>query len=370
VRKVIVAIGCAVALMGAAQAGVPRVIVDSDFGTLNDDGQLLAIAAQLHAQGRIELLGLTVASGNGWLRQEVAEALKAVERLGIERDVGVYAGANRPLSHDLAVILEEQRKYPGGDGYLGAWGRPEPLQDGDLVAPLDGWASHTTVRPQSAADFLAATVRRYPGEVSILAIGPLTNIAVAVRRHPDIVPLIKEVIYMGGAFEVAGNTSKTAEFNWWFDPEAARAVLRLPLRHVILPLDVTDTVKLDKAVYDRVVYGKARDRIVARLFRQQNGYGYDGKNGFETNPAYTTDIWDTLALAYLLDPAYATRTVQRWVDVETAIGPDNGRSRAYATARAGLQRAVIVERFDNRRFFDFYVDGLTRPVPVPPRRRE
>jgi purine nucleosidase len=367
-RHMMMAMACAIAL-GAAQAAVPKVIIDSDFGTLNDDGQLLAIAAQLHARGRIDILGLTVVSGNQWLRQEVADALKAVERLGIAQEVGVYAGANRPLSHDLATIMEEQRKHPGGEGYLGAWSRPEPLSDADLVAPPDGFATHARVRPQSAADFLAATVRRHPGAVTILAIGPLTNIALAVRRHPDIVPLIKEILYMGGAFDVAGNTSKTAEFNWWFDPQAAREVLRLPLRHVIFPLDVTDTVKLDKAVYDRVVYGPARNGVIARLFKKLNGYGYDGKNGFETNPAWTTDVWDTLTLAYLLDPAYATRTVRRWVDVDIAEGADNGRSRSWTTARPGLQPALIVERFDNRRFFDFYVDGLTQPVPVTVQRQ-
>lgn len=366
-RRMVVAMGLALALggsMGSSAAPPPKVIVDTDFGTMNDDGQLLAIAAQLHARGQLQLLGVTVVAGNQWLRQETAEALKAVERLGIEQEVGVYAGANRPLSHDLATILEERRLHPGGEDYLGAWSKREPLSDSDLSAPPDGWATHTRVRSQNAADFLAAMVRRYPGEVTILAIGPLTNIALTARRHPDIVPLVKKVIYMGGAFEVNGNTSKTAEFNWWFDPQAAREVLRLPLRHVIVPLDVTDTVKLDKQVYDRVVHGAAQDGIVARLFKHYNGYGYDGKNGFETNPAYSTDIWDTLTLAYLIDPGYATRTVERWVDVQTAAGPDNGRSRACASARPGLQRATIVERFDNRRFFEFYVDGLTRLVPV------
>jgi purine nucleosidase len=367
VRRFFMVVGCALALACAqqARAAAPKVIIDSDFGTLNDDGQLLAIAAQLQARGSIEVLGLTLVSGNKWLRQEIADALKAVERLGIENQVGVYAGANYALSHDLATIREEQRLYPG-DGYLGAWNRPEPQSEADLVAPPDGHASRTRLRGQGAADFIADSVRRHPGQVTILAIGPLTNIALAVRRHPEIVPLIGQIIYMGGAFGVAGNTTKTAEFNWWFDPEAAREVLRLPLRHVIVPLDVTDTVKIDKRVYDRVVYGEARDGIVARLFKQLNGYGYDGKNGFETNPAYSTDIWDTLTLAYLIDPTYATRTVRRWVDVDTTVGANNGRSIGYATPQAGLQPATVVERFDNRRFIDFYVDGLTRPVPVVP----
>lgn len=365
-RRYLMALACAVAALQPALAAAPKVIIDSDFGTMNDDGQLLAIAAQLQARGQLDVLGLTIVSGNHWQRQEVADALKAVERLGIADRVGVYGGARHPLTGTLASVRAERRLFPGGEGYIGAWSRPAPQSAGDLVAPPDGFATHTVLRTQSAPDFIAASVRRYPGQVTILAIGPLTNIALAVRRHPDIVPLIGQIVYMGGAFGVPGNTNQTAEFNWWFDPAAARAVLRLPLRHVIVPLDVTDTVKLDKTVYDRVVHGAARDGIVARLFKQLNGYGYDGKNGFETNPAYSTDIWDTLTLAYLMDPAYATRTVQRWVDVDTAPGAGHGRSIGYATPRPGLQRAVIVERFDNRRFFDFYVDGLTRPVPVRP----
>lgn len=353
------------ALAAADAVARPKVIIDSDFGTINDDGQLLAIAAQHHARGRIEVLGLTVVTGNQWLRQEVAEALKAVERLGIEREVGVYAGADHPLSHPLAVIRQEQRRFPGGEGYLGAWSKPYPASSAALLAPPDGFARHTAARPQHAADFIAASVRRFPHQVTILAIGPLSNIALAVRRHPDIVPLVKQIIYMGGAFDVPGNTSRSAEFNWWFDPLAAREVLRLPVRHVIVPLDVTDTVKLDKTTYDQVVHGAAHEGVIARLYRQLNGYGYDGKNGFETNPAYSTDIWDTLVLAYLIDPRYATRTSRRWVDVDTRVGADNGRALGYAAPRQGLQVATIVERFDNARFFKFYVDGLTLPVPVP-----
>ncbi|MRX08656.1 nucleoside hydrolase [Pseudoduganella sp. FT25W] len=369
-RRLLIVAASVVALCGGqhsmAASPPPKIIIDSDFGTLNDDGQLLAIAAQLQARGRVEILGLTLVSGNKWLRQETAEALKSVERLGIAQQVGVYAGANYPLSHDLATVRAEQQMHPGGDGYLGAWSRPEPRSDADLVAPPDGYASHTELREQSAAEFIADSIRRHPGEVTILAIGPLTNIALAVRRHPEIVPMIGQIIYMGGAFDVAGNTTAAAEFNWWFDPQAAREVLGLPVRHVIFPLDVTDTVKIDKQVYDRVVYGAARDGIIARLFKQLNGYGYDGRNGFETNPAYSTDVWDTLTLAYLLDQGYARRTVQRWVEIDTRVGATNGRSIGHATAQPGLQPATIVERFDNRRFFDFYVDGLTAAVPVAP----
>nr|WP_234476901.1 nucleoside hydrolase [Paraburkholderia aspalathi] len=348
-----------------AQTNPPKVIIDSDYNTLSDDGQLGVMAAQLQAQGSLKVLGITVVSGNQWLKQGVADALKSVERLGVENQIGVYAGANYALSHDFATIQAEQKQFPGGDGYLGAWNTPEPKSDGDLVAPPDGFATHTRVQGKSAVDFIVDSVKQYPGEVTILAIGPLTNIALATRQHPEIVPLIKQIIYMGGAIDVPGNTTPTAEFNWWFDPEAAKTVLRLPIKQVVIPLDVTDTVKMDKALYDRVAHDPNKQTIITQLFKTLNGYGFDGKNGFETNPNYTTNIWDTLTLAYLMHPSFATQTVDEWVDVDMSFGADDGKSTGYTSSPpAGLQKMTVVKRFDNPTFFNFYVDLLTRPVPV------
>ena len=348
-----------------AQTNPPKVIIDSDYNTLSDDGQLGVMAAQLQAQGSLKVLGITVVSGNQWLKQGVADALKSVERLGVENQIGVYAGANYALSHDFATIQAEQKQFPGGDGYLGAWNTPEPKSDGDLVAPPDGFAKHTKVQGKSAVDFIVDSVKQYPGEVTILAIGPLTNIALATRQHPEIVPLIKQIIYMGGAIDVPGNTTPTAEFNWWFDPEAAKTVLRLPIKQVVIPLDVTDTVKMDKALYDRVAHDPNKQTIITQLFKTLNGYGFDGKNGFETNPNYTTNIWDTLTLAYLMHPSFATQTVDEWVDVDMSFGADDGKSTGYTSSPpAGLQKMTVVKRFDNQSFFNFYADLLTRPVPV------
>ncbi|MFM0154259.1 nucleoside hydrolase [Paraburkholderia sediminicola] len=348
-----------------AQTNPPKVIIDSDYNTLSDDGQLGVMAAQLQVQGSLKVLGITVVSGNQWLKQGVSDALKSVERLGVEKQIGVYAGANYALSHDFATIQAEQKQFPGGDGYLGAWNTPEPKSDSDLVAPPDGFATHTKVQSRSAVDFIVDSVKQYPGEVTILAIGPLTNIALATRQHPEIVPLIKQIIYMGGAIDVPGNTTPTAEFNWWFDPEAAKAVLRLPIKQVVIPLDVTDTVKMDKTLYDRVAHDPSKQTIITQLFKTLNGYGFDGKNGFETNPNYTTNIWDTLTLAYLMHPSFATQTVDEWVDVDMSFGANDGKSTGYTSSPpAGLQKMTVVKRFDNPGFFNFYVDLLTRPVPV------
>lgn len=351
---------------GTPGATAQKIIIDSDYNTMSDDGQLGVMAAQLQASGKVQVMGISVVSGNQWLKQGGADALMSVERLGVGSRIGIYSGANYALNHTYADIQAEMAAGAGGDGYLGAWSGPEPKTDADLKPSPDGFATHTTLQRKSAVDFIVDTVKANPNEITILAIGPLTNIALAVKQNPEIVPLIKKIIYMGGAVDVPGNTTKTAEFNWWFDPDAAQFVVRLPIPQVVVPLDVTDTVFLTKTIYDRIAH-PATPTAVTEVFRKLNGYGFDGKNGFENNPDYTQNIWDTLTLAYLIDPAYATQTVERYVDVVAKPGAaDNGRSIGYTSQPAGptLQKMTVVKKFDNARFFELYVDLLTRPVPV------
>jgi ribosylpyrimidine nucleosidase len=184
-KRVLVAALMAVTCVTAAELPVrEKVILDTDFTTTGDDGMVGIMAAQLHAQGVIELLGITVVAGNEWLPQEVADALRAVERLGIADSVGVYAGAKYPLVHDYRNLPQEKAMW----GVGGSWyKRPEPAS-GDLIAPLDGFAATTRVQPQHAVDFIVDTVKKFPREVTLLAIGPLPTIALAIRLHPAIGP--------------------------------------------------------------------------------------------------------------------------------------------------------------------------------------
>ena len=205
----------------------PKVILDTDFNTISDDGQALAMLAQLDAAGTLDLLGITVATGNAWLEQETSDALKAVERLGIERSVGVYVGSKYPLLHDYDSYLYEVATLGPPIDYVGAFSSPPPTSSSDLVAPPDGFATHTRPQRQHGVDFIIEQVHRYPHQVSILEIAPPTNLAMAIRKDPSIVPLIKQVVTMAGQIHVAGNAyNDVAEFNWWIDPEAVQIVLR------------------------------------------------------------------------------------------------------------------------------------------------
>jgi len=346
----------ALSLCGTSAVAQEKVILDTDFTTAGDDGQVLVMAAQLHAARAIELLGVTAVAGNEWLPQEVSDALRAVERLGIADVVGVYGGARYPLVHDYKNLAQERAMW----GVGGSWyRRPEPADDA-LIPPFDGFASRTRVRPQHAVNFLVDTIKKYPHQVTLLAIGPMTNLALAIRMSPEIAPLIKRIVYMAGAFDVRGNTTPAAEMNVWYDPEAARIVMRQPVVQAFIPLDVTDTVPMTKAIFEQMT--SAGDTPIARLLAS-SGLA----RRFKEDPATVTYIYDTLALAYLVDPSFATDVKEMWVDVDCTWGPSYGRTLGYADELPAkvLQKAKVVRRFDNERFYKFYVDLMTRPVPVP-----
>jgi hypothetical protein len=139
-------IGLAILLSGslarAQQPDPPKVIIDTDFNTMGDDGQVAVMAAQLYSKGAIDLLGFTIASGNQWRDQEVSDSLRAMERLGIEHKVKVYVGSQYPLLHNYQSYLYEQAFFGPPIDYVGAYAAPQPNPN-QLVPPPDGFATHT-----------------------------------------------------------------------------------------------------------------------------------------------------------------------------------------------------------------------------------
>jgi inosine-uridine nucleoside N-ribohydrolase len=355
-------LSCSLVSAQLAPAHTPKVIIDTDFNTIFDDGQAVVMAAQLHAQGTINLLGLTVASGNEWRDQEVVETLKAVERLGIDKSVPVYVGSQYPLLHDFKSFLFEEVVSGAPIDYVGAYAGPQPGPN-DLVPPPDGFAQHTKPATQDAVDFMIDTIHRYPHDVTILEIAPPTNLALAIRKDPTIVPLIKQIVTMAGQMFVAGNSYlDNAEFNWWFDPEATQIVLRAAVPHVIIPLDCTNTLPLTKDIFLQITQHQPQT-IITQLYQQ--AYAPFFGSG---PPPFTPFIFDTTALAYLVDPTLATDVRDLWLDVSTTFDQNYGKSIVFTSdpfpSIGLLQKSKVVFRLDNARFTALYVDLLTRPVPV------
>jgi inosine-uridine nucleoside N-ribohydrolase len=353
---------CLMFNIGTSFAVPPKVIIDTDFNTIFDDGQVGVMAAQLYAQGVIDLLGFTIPSGNEWRDQEVAECLKAVERLGIEDRVKVYVGSQYPMLHDYKSYLYEVILFGQPIDYVGAYSSPQPNPN-QLIPPPDGFATHTKPARQDAVDFIIKTVHRYPHEVTILEIAPPTNVALAIRKDPTIVPLIKQIITMAGQIYASGNAYlDKAEFNWWFDPEATQVVLRAAIPHYIIPLDCTNTLPLTKSVFDQIAQHKPQT-IITQLFQQTFGPFFGS-----APPPFPIFIFDTTAFAYLVHPEFATDVRDLWVDMNTNFDQNYGKSIVYASdpypSIGLLQDSKVIFHLNNAQFYAFYVDLLTRPVPV------
>jgi purine nucleosidase len=359
---------CLLFNVGHTMADPPKLIIDTDFNTIGDDGQVAVMAAQLYAEGSIDLLGFTIASGNEWRDQEVAECLKAVERLGIEDRVKVYVGSQYPLLHDYKSYLYEQLLFGPPIDYVGAYSSTQPTSPSQLVPPPDGFAKHTRPAFLDAVDFIIETIHRYPHQVTILEIAPPTNLALALRKDPTIAPLIKQIVTMAGQMFVPGNAYlDKAEFNWWFDPEATQVVLRADIPHFIIPLDCTNTLPLTKAVFDQITQHKPQT-IITQLFEQSNAVFF-GPNP----PPFTPFIFDTTAFAYFVHPEFATDVRDLWVDMNTNFDVNYGKSIPNTSdpfpSIGLLQDSKVIFHLNNALFYAFYADLLTRPVPVKFRNR-
>lgn len=197
-----------------------KIIIDTDPGQDDAVAILLALASP-----ELEVLGIVAVAGNVPLALTQVNARKVVELSG--HDVPVFAGCDRPLSRDL-VTAEHVHGKTGLDGIA----LPEP------TLPLQ--ARH-------GVDFIIDTLRAHePGTVTLVPIGPLTNIAEAFRRAPDIIGRVQRIVLMGGAYFEVGNITPAAEFNIYVDPEAAAEVFAAGVPLVVMPLDVTHKALTDR----------------------------------------------------------------------------------------------------------------------------
>ncbi|NPD15834.1 nucleoside hydrolase [Xinfangfangia sp. D13-10-4-6] len=207
-------------------AAKQKIIIDTDPG--QDDA--VAILLALASPEELDVLGITVVAGNVPLALTLRNAL-LITGISGRTDVPVFAGCDRPLKRE-GVTAEEVHGATGLDG----------IDLGDPV--LRAETTH-------AVDFIIETLRREePGTVTLCTLGPLTNIATAFNRAPDIIARVKRIVLMGGAYFEVGNVTPAAEFNIYVDPEAADIVFRSGADLVVLPLDVTHKALTSRAWID------------------------------------------------------------------------------------------------------------------------
>lgn len=306
-----------------------KIILDCDPG--HDDAIAILLAL---GSPSISLQAITTVAGNQTLEKVTANALSIARIASIPDSIPIAAGCDRPFVRAPLVAA----------GIHGTTGL-----DGPVLPP-----PNRQLDPRHAADVIIDTLRAHPGEVSLVAVGPLTNLALAVRKAPDIVALAKEVVLMGGAIE-GGNWSPVAEFNIVVDPEAAEIVFNAGWKVTMVGLDVTHQALATTAVLDRIkALGTGPSKFVydALHFFTES---YKREQGFDAPPVH-----DPCAVAHLIDRA-VVKAVPMPIDVETQGRITTGQTVAdrRQPAPAGCLTHAAVE-IDVPKFWDLVVDALER----------
>lgn len=339
--RLIVTLVTALSMTALAEDRIP-IIFDTDFVMPpHDDSMALMLALQ---SPELEILGVTTVAGNESLERATSDVLRMLE-IANQAEIPVHVGADMPLVHaksDFAV-----RNY-------GKW-----YSDETPPMPPGGYAKKKA-EDEAAVSFIVRTVMADPGEVTIVAIGPLTNIAQAIRAEPEFAASVKQLVIMGGAIallpEGAGNITPNAEFNFWVDPEAAYVTLRSGIPIELSPLNVSRKSALTLDWYEKMV---AVDNPLTALLVATLG------KRFEQEPDRSWFMYDQIAVASLIDPSLVT-TEPLYVDVNIDHGISYGVSvggREIWPGAEGAAKMNVQYDLDWPRFIDMFIDRIQRPVP-------
>jgi purine nucleosidase len=308
-----------------------KIIIDTDPGQDDAVAILLALANQME----IDLLGIVAVAGNVPLALTHKNARKVLE-LAARPAIPVYAGCSRPLMR-TAISAAHVHGKTGMDGPT----LPEPS---------------IPVQAKHGVDYLIDTIREAPlRTITICVLGPLTNIAMALIKAPDIAERIAEIVLMGGAYFEGGNITPSAEFNIFCDPEAAAVVLSSAVPKTIVPLDVTHQLLITQPRLQGIL---DIDRRCSRAVHEMLGFSerFDlAKYGWEGAPLH-----DPCVIAYLLKPgAFSGRNIN--VSVETSSNLTLGMTVAdWWSVSDRPANALYLRGIDSDVVYNLIVDGLRR----------
>lgn len=295
-----------------------RIILDCDPG--HDDAIAIMLAGKSES---IELLGITVVAGNQTLDKTQNNALKVCQYLDI--DVDVYAGCDRPMIRDKQVISPEIHGESG--------------LDGPVFEKLN-----RSINEKHGVQFIIDTLLASKEQITLVATGPLTNIAMAIRLKPDIIEKIEEIVIMGGAYQ-HGNVTPAAEFNIFADADAAHVVFTCGKKIVMIGLDVTREALCYPKIIERM---KKKDNIASKLFgdlmtffnkSQKEVFGWDGG-----------PLHDPVTIAYLIDSS-VIKLKDMYTEIDIRSNQSYGRTNcdyfsiSGKKANSSVAIGIDVEKF-------------------------
>jgi purine nucleosidase len=366
-RNSLGALALAAALAAPALAQKRMVVIDQD--TSGPGGSNIMSMLVMLQSPQVDVLGITVVTGNAWRDDEARHALRMLELIG-RSDVPVALGAVFPL-----VRTQQETRLSsalvGQVAWLGAWGQKSPLTEtpaGAVVAPplavqpgpfdtppLAEGEPHTKPIAEDAVHFLVRQVHEHPHQVTVYAAGPLTDIALAITIDPHFAELAQGLVVMGSSLNPHTDdpefaTTPRHEFNFWFDPEAARITLRAHWPRIdITTVDVSIKAMFTQQMLDAIA---ASAGPAARYIAKYSDERYY--------------LWDELAACAWLDPSIITHELKVYMDVDVSHGPAYGETLTWSEAlkpSVELQLVHAQTDLDLPRFSKMFVDLMSAPTP-------
>jgi len=313
-----------------------KIILDVDTGT---DDAMAILAASL--SGDFDILGITVVQGNQPLRYTLENTLRVVQFLGT--DIPVYGGCPSPMVQTLTPGRMKNQRIQIYEKVVD--GKKVNIHDEYLALP------EAVIHPQRqhAVSFILETLDRSEEKITIVSVGPPTNLGMALRMKPEITEKIEEIIIMGGGVNRVNRTS-AAEMNFYMDPEASEILIQADVKKIILPLDATTSALFTKDDAARIA---ALGNPYAEFFASLMTHFIDritalGISNNEDSVCREIAIHDVLCILYLIDPGIVTEIRQENCDVDFSGGYADGEllvdRRSYMAIRGQNYVAYNIDK--------------------------
>ncbi|MFC5863516.1 nucleoside hydrolase [Acidicapsa dinghuensis] len=376
----ILALALPIAATAQQHPDTPRklVLIDQDGSGPGGSNQMSMLL--LLQSPNIQVLGITMVTGNAWRDEEAQHTLRMLE-LTHHTDIPLSLGAVFPL---IRTQQETKLEAPlvGNVDWLGAWGggptnlsstgAPERLPAGQSVIyqkthgpyevpPLPEGAPTLKPIAEDGIHFLIRQVHAHPHQVTIFACGPMTDIALAIRTDPQFAELTQGIVLMGGSLNPQTNDPEFTEtprheFNFWFDPEAASIVLRAPwprpedkypgIGVVVTTVDISLKASYTQAMVDALAKSSSPAAQYLAKFSEERYY-----------------MWDEITAAALIDPTLITKERQVYMDVDINHGPEYGNTLTWTDQfhpQTGVQKVHAQLDLDLPRFEKLFLDLMTQ----------
>ncbi|GBR47017.1 nucleoside hydrolase [Neokomagataea thailandica] len=334
------------AALHAADTAPQYVVEDNDW--LGPGGSDIQSVIPLLNRPNVSVLGLTVVMGDDWENAESAHIRRFLE-IAHQTQIPVAEGATLPLVNTVEATRLREQQY-GTIPWKGAWGGLGSIDHTPATQPALGHLPegmpHLAADATHAAEFLIRAVHAHPHQVTVVAAGPLTNLALAIRMDPTFASTAKQLVFMGGLLDasmtsVTGNADFASDFNMITDPEAAHITLTAPWASITCVGNVSNDIMMTPALMNRMdaKHTPATDYL---------------KRFFSPLP-----LWDELTSAIAVEPNLVTKSVDAYMDINTAPGMDYGHAHVWpdstAPKKMGLNKVHIVLSVDTARFLNEFV---------------